>query len=65
MARDANGYTITGQIAGTSAAVSGFTVANGSMFNNISKVILPSGAFYDNMSFTAAAVPESTSAALI
>ena len=44
--------------------VSGFTVANGSTFNNISKFILPSGAFYDNMSFTAAAVPEPTSAAL-
>lgn len=44
--------------------VSGFTVADGSTFNNISKVILPSGAFFDNMSFTAAAVPEPTSAAL-
>jgi hypothetical protein len=45
--------------------VSGFTVADGSTYNNVSKVILPSGAFYDNVSFAAAAVPEPASAALV
>ena len=44
--------------------VSGFSVADGSTYNNISKVILPSGACYDNLSFTGQAVPEPTSAAL-
>lgn len=41
--------------------VSGFTVSNtpGS-FLNVSKVILPSGAFYDRLSFNAEAVPEPT-----
>lgn len=42
----------------------GFVVADSNMFNSVSKVILPSGAFYDNVSFTATAVPEPTSAAL-
>lgn len=42
----------------------GFVVADGNTFNNVSKIILPSGAFYDNVSFTANAVPEPTSAAL-
>jgi hypothetical protein len=43
--------------------VSGFTVADGSTFNNVSKVILPSGAFYDNVQFIGV-VPEPSAAAL-
>ncbi len=42
--------------------VSGFSVADLGTFNNVSKVILPSGAFYDNLSFNAQAIPEPTSA---
>ncbi len=45
--------------------VSGFTVSNApGSFLNVSKMILPSGAFYDRMSFNAEAVPEPTVAAL-
>ena len=44
--------------------VSGFTVADSGTYNNVSKVILPSGAFYDNLSFAGQAVPEPASAAL-
>ena len=44
--------------------VSGFTVADSGTYNNVSKVILPSGAFYDNLSFTGQAVPEPATAAL-
>ncbi len=44
--------------------VSGFSVADSGTYNNVSKVILPSGAFYDNLSFTGQAVPEPASAAL-
>ena len=44
--------------------VSGFNISDdSSVFSNVSKVILPSGAFYDNVSFTAT-IPEPTSAAL-
>lgn len=49
---------------GVDQTVSGFTVVDGGTYNNVSKVILPSGAFYDNVSFNAAVVPEPTSAAL-
>ena len=44
--------------------VSGFTVADNGSFANVSKVVLPSGAFYDNVSFNAQAVPEPSAAAL-
>lgn len=45
--------------------VSGFTVTNDpGNFMNVSKVVLPSGAFYDNVNFTAQAVPEPTVAGL-
>jgi MYXO-CTERM domain-containing protein len=44
--------------------VAGFAVSDASTYQNISKVILPSGAFYDNVSFSAQAVPEPTAAAL-
>lgn len=39
--------------------VAGFAVTNDpGVFENVSKVVLPTGAFYDNMNFTAQAVPE-------
>ncbi len=45
--------------------VSGFTVSNDpGNFLNVSKVVLPSGAFYDNLSFSAQAVPEPAAAGL-
>jgi hypothetical protein len=45
--------------------VSGFTVTNDpGNFMNVSKVIMPSGAFYDNVSFTAQAIPEPTVAGM-
>jgi hypothetical protein len=43
---------------GVDQTVSGFSVADVSTFENVSKVVLPSGAFYDNVSFSAQAVPE-------
>jgi len=49
---------------GVDQTVPGFTVADGSTFENVSKVVLPSGAFYDNVSFAAQAVPEPSAAAL-
>lgn len=55
--------TLLGFIA-VDQTVSGFTVADLGTFNNVSKVVLPSGAFYDNVSFTAAAVPEPAAALL-
>jgi hypothetical protein len=54
--------TLIGYI-GVDQTVSGFTVADGSTYNNVSKVILPSGAFYDNVQFTGA-IPEPSSAVL-
>ncbi|MDB6079698.1 MAG: uncharacterized protein JWO82_3445 [Akkermansiaceae bacterium] len=42
--------------------VSGFTVNDASTFANVSKIVLPSGAYYDNMNFTA--VPEPAALAL-
>ena len=45
--------------------VSGLVVSDRRTFENVSKVVLPSGAFYDNISFMAQAVPEPTSAALV
>ncbi|MGC4015367.1 MAG: PEP-CTERM sorting domain-containing protein [Luteolibacter sp.] len=44
--------------------VSGFTVADTGTYENVSKIVLPGGAFYDNLSFTAQSVPEPTAAAL-
>ncbi|NQX02797.1 hypothetical protein HQ447_19225 [bacterium] len=49
---------------GVDQTVAGFVVADSGSFGNVSKVILPSGAFYDNVSFTAAAVPEPAAALL-
>ncbi|MEY4483759.1 MAG: hypothetical protein RL693_1211 [Verrucomicrobiota bacterium] len=47
--------------------VPGFAVADLSVYSNVSKIVLPSGAFYDNLSFTAntAAVPEPGRATLL
>lgn len=53
--------TLVGFIA-LDQTVSGFTVADTSTFNDVSKIVLPSGAFYDNLTFTA--VPEPAAAAL-
>jgi hypothetical protein len=44
------------------ATVPGFVVNDDSSFANISKVVLPSGAYYDNLNF--AAVPEPAATAL-
>jgi PEP-CTERM motif len=43
---------------GVDQTVAGFSVADIGTYNSVSKLILPSGAFYDNMSFNAQAVPE-------
>ncbi|CAN5720443.1 hypothetical protein BH11VER1_BH11VER1_39010 [soil metagenome] len=45
--------------------VPGFTLADLNAYSNVSKILLPSGAFYDNLSFTAAAVPEPGRATLL
>lgn len=55
--------TLIGYI-GLDQTVSGFTVADTGTYGNVSKLILPSGAFYDNLSFSATAVPEPTTALL-
>ena len=49
--------TLIGYLA-VDQTVAGFTVADNGTFNNVSKIILPSGAFYDNVTFSATAVPE-------
>jgi hypothetical protein len=38
--------------------ISGFTVNDTSLFANVSKIVLPAGAFYDNLSLTVTAAPE-------
>ncbi len=44
---------------GLDQSIAGFTVTNDlGSYSNVSKIILPSGAFYDNLSFNAQAVPE-------
>jgi hypothetical protein len=55
--------TLIGYI-GVDQLTPGFVVADSGIFNNVSKIILPSGAYYDNLSFTATAVPEPASAGL-
>lgn len=50
---------------GLDQTVSGFTITNDpGTFENVSKMILPSGAYYDNMSFVTQPVPEPGAAAL-
>ena len=44
---------------------SGFSVNQALSLTGVSKVVLPSGAFYDNASFTVAAVPEPSRALLL
>lgn len=45
--------------------VSGLTVSETLALSGVSKVVLPSGAFYDNLSFGATAVPEPSRAMLL
>lgn len=59
-----SGDNLVGYIA-LDQTVSGFTVTNDpGNFMNVTKVIMPSGAFYDNVSFTAQSIPEPTVAGL-
>lgn len=63
---DANDILI-GSI-GVDQTVAGYAVADLGTYANVSKILLPSGAFYDNLSFTAnsaAAVPEPGRATLL
>lgn len=46
-------------------SVSGFSVSEALSLTGVSKVVLPSGAFYDNVSFSATAVPEPSRALLL
>lgn len=55
--------TLIGYI-GVDQLTPGFVVADSGTFNNVSKIILPTGAYYDNLSFTANAVPEPATAVL-
>jgi PEP-CTERM motif len=49
---------------GVDQQVAGFSVSDTNTYNNVSKVLLPSGAFYDNVNFTAQMVPEPSSLGL-
>jgi hypothetical protein len=56
--------TLIGYI-GVDQMIAGFSVADTNTYNNVSKILLPSGAFYDNLGFTAQVVPEPSALGLV